>query len=89
MDSLLALRKQIDAVDAKLLALLMQRFRLVKCIAAGKMRGTKHDPKREKEMLSLWLKSTKNTDIDPKFIKKLLKLVTDESKKYQSAIHHA
>ncbi len=89
MDSLLTLRKQIDAVDAELLALLTQRFRLVRFVAASKMSGTKHDPKREKEMLSLWLKRTKNTDIDPKFIKKLLKLITDESKKYQSTIHHA
>lgn len=88
MDNLETLRKQIDALDAEMLKLLAKRFHIVKYVAASKLTGSKHDPEREKKMLALWLQQTKNTDLQPKFIEKLLKFVTDESKKLQSEIYN-
>lgn len=88
MNSLEKLRKQIDELDLQMLKILAERFRVVKYVAASKMTGSKHDPKREIRMLKSWLKQAKDTDLEPEFIEELLRLITSESKKFQSEIYN-
>lgn len=82
-DDLTKLRIELDKLDDQLLEILIQRFRLVKYVAAGKMDwNDKFDPEREKAMLERWLKKTEKS-LDSTFIEKLLQLITDESKRLQ------
>lgn len=88
MNSLEKLRQQIDELDSQMLRILAKRFSVVKYVAASKMTGSKHDQEREISMLKSWLKQTENTDLEPEFIEELLRLITSESKKFQSEIYN-
>jgi chorismate mutase len=88
MSTLSSLRQQIDEIDTQVLKLLAKRFHIVKYVAASKLTRSKHDPEREKRMLDSWLKQIEGTDLEPKFTKELLKLVTTESKRFQSEIYN-
>ena len=88
MDSLSSLRQQIDKIDTQILKLLAERFHLVKYVAVSKLTGSKFDPEREKKMLESWLKQIEGTDLEPKFTRELLKLITSESKRFQSEVYN-
>ena len=80
-----ALRKKIDTYDKKILRILGMRILLSQEIGRVKeARGIPiEDEKREKEILENGEKQAKMLKLDPEFVRKVYKLVLEESKRKQ------
>ncbi|MBI2484440.1 chorismate mutase [Candidatus Uhrbacteria bacterium] len=79
-------RKQIDAIDRKMLSLLSQRFAAAKKIGAyKKKRGIAiHDGIREQEIKQLLSARVRAHGLDPSFISSLWKRILRESRRIQN-----
>lgn len=75
------IRSQIDAIDEKIVLLLIQRMELAKQTAPFK--SSSYDPDREEEILNR-LSSLCPPDWDKDFIKELYKVIMAHSKKLQA-----
>lgn len=75
-------RKEIDAIDKKLLQLFEKRFNVSKKVGEYKKKNKMKifDKKREKEIIE---KRTNETKLSSLFVKKLYKLIFKESKRLQ------
>ncbi len=75
-------RNLVDKIDVRIIELLSQRFKLVKEIGKVKREAGKkvRDTKREKEIIA---KGSKSAKIDNRFVKKLYRLIFDESYRRQ------
>jgi len=89
MPSLLQLRKQIDRLDDRIVALLNQRLQLARKVGLIKARnGNKiYDPKREKEVLSRLL-STQKGPLNQSELCLIYQNILKISRKHQKQIAH-
>lgn len=78
-------RKNIDRIDKQIIELLEERFEISKKI--GKYKKQNNLPiknkKREKQIIQRRIKSLENTNLKPRFIKKILKFILKESRTIQ------
>jgi len=74
-------RREIDAVDARLVALLNERARCV--VEIGKLKGAQglpvHAPGRESEVIARWRELTAGGPLDGDAIERLFRAVLAES----------
>ena len=81
-------RSTIDRLDAIIVHALIERFSVTKRIGLKKAENDiePHDGEREKEQVKTLEKLIGDSDLDKKFIVKLMKLITTESKKKHEQI---
>ncbi|RVQ65831.1 chorismate mutase [Croceicoccus ponticola] len=80
-DAVLAgFRKSIDNIDAALVHMLAERFRITK--AVGEYKATTAlppaDPARESDQIARLRKLASEADLDPEFSEKFLRFIIDE-----------
>lgn len=73
-------RKSIDNIDAALVHMLAERFRITK--AVGEYKATTAlppaDPDREKNQIARLRRLAEEADLDPEFSEKFLRFIIDE-----------
>ena len=81
-DKLTSFRKEIDLIDTEIFELLEERFEIVEKIGDYKIKNKLaiEDKKREKVMIK---NKTQMSGLPQNFVKKLLTLIMDESKRIQ------
>ncbi|MFK7902583.1 MAG: chorismate mutase [Nitratireductor sp.] len=79
-DKLLKLRKSIDNMDAALIHVIAERFRITK--AVGELKANNDlpasDPNREKEQIARLRAMAADAELDPEFAEKLLNFIIEE-----------
>lgn len=79
-DELLALRGSIDNLDAALIHIMAERFKITKQV--GRLKATQGlpaaDPSREARQIERLRKLAKQADLDPEFAEKLLNFIVSE-----------
>ncbi len=75
------IRSQIDAIDRELLHLLQQRVKLA--LQARTHKATAHDPAREKEVETTWLKESEHLGLDARKLKAVLDTIVDLTRSAQ------
>ena len=77
---LAAFRKSIDNIDAALIHILAERFRITQAVGAYKAKAAlpPADPEREKEQIARLRALAVEADLDPEFSEKLLRFIIDE-----------
>ncbi|UDG81270.1 P-protein [Candidatus Profftia lariciata] len=78
---LLILRKQISAIDSKLLALLSERRTLAESVAVAKQKNHRpiRDKERERELLALLIEQGKTLNLNDDYITKLFQIIIEDS----------
>lgn len=77
---LAAYRKSIDNIDAALIHMLAERFRITQAVGDYKARVTlpPADPEREKAQIARLRKLAEEAELDPEFSEKFIRFVIDE-----------
>ena len=77
-------RQSIDNIDAALIHMLAERFRITKAVGSHKAEVgmPPADPEREQEQIKRLRKLAEDAGLDPEFSEKFLRFVIDE------VIHH-
>jgi chorismate mutase len=77
---LAAFRKSIDNIDAALIHMLAERFRITQAVGEYKARATlpAADPEREARQIARLRKLSEEADLDPEFSEKFLRFIIDE-----------
>lgn len=77
---LTAFRRSIDNIDAALIHILAERFRITQAVGAYKARATlpPADPEREREQIARLRRLAEDADLDPEFSEKFLRFIIDE-----------
>lgn len=77
---LLALRDQIDHLDAELIALMARRFEVTRQVGALKreLDLPKADPEREERQIKRLRQMADDAHLDPEFSERLLRLIIEE-----------
>ncbi|OGF73834.1 hypothetical protein A3J56_00435 [Candidatus Giovannonibacteria bacterium RIFCSPHIGHO2_02_FULL_46_20] len=88
MKNLAALRKQLDVIDRKLIALVGQRLKIVREIGALKktLNLPVYQPRREKEILKNVVFRAKHAGMEPRVAIRLFQLLFHASRKAQRDI---
>ena len=83
-DQLSQFRKSIDNIDAALIHMLAERFRITQAVGQNKAQAgmPAADPTREQEQIKRLRKLAEEAGLDPEFSEKFLRFVIDE------VIHH-
>ena len=73
-------RKSIDNIDAALIRMLAERFRITQAVGAYKAKATlpPADPAREKTQIERLRALAEEADLDPEFSEKFLRFIIDE-----------
>ena len=73
-------RKSIDNIDAALIHMLAERFRITQAVGEYKARVTlpPADPAREQRQIERLRKLSAEADLDPEFSEKFLRFIIDE-----------
>ena len=73
-------RKSIDNIDAALIHMLAERFRITKEVGAYKARAAlpPADPGREEQQIKRLRNLAEEADLDPEFSEKFIRFVIDE-----------
>jgi len=73
-------RKSIDNIDAALIHMLAERFRITQAVGEYKARVTlpPADPAREQRQIDRLRKLSEEADLDPEFSEKFLRFIIDE-----------
>jgi chorismate mutase len=73
-------RKSIDNIDAALIHILAERFRITKEVGAYKARTgmAPADPAREEQQIKRLRSLAEEADLDPEFSEKFIRFVIDE-----------
>lgn len=73
-------RKSIDNIDAALIHMLAERFRITQAVGEYKAKVTlpPADPGREKRQIERLRKLSEEADLDPEFSEKFLRFIIDE-----------
>ena len=85
-NQIINLRRNIDKLDRQIIKLIAQRLNVVKKIGETKMRQKVKvfDKNREIEVLARVKKLAKVSEIDPRFIERIFKLIIKASKRIQN-----
>ncbi|MEO6040454.1 MAG: chorismate mutase [Croceibacterium sp.] len=77
---LAAFRKSIDNIDAALIHMLAERFRITQAVGEHKARAAlpAADPAREAEQIARLRKLAEEADLDPEFSEKFIRFVIEE-----------
>jgi chorismate mutase len=77
---LASFRKSIDNIDAALIHMLAERFRITKAVGEYKAKVTlpPADPQREQRQIERLRKLSEDADLDPEFSEKFLRFIIDE-----------
>ena len=77
---LASFRKSIDNIDAALIHMLAERFRITQAVGEYKAKVTlpPADPDREKRQVERLRKLSEEADLDPEFSEKFLRFIIDE-----------
>ena len=77
---LASFRKSIDNIDAALIHMLAERFRITQAVGEYKARVTlpPADPDREARQIARLRKLSEEADLDPEFSEKFLRFIIDE-----------
>ena len=77
---LASFRKSIDNIDAALIHILAERFRITQAVGEYKARATlpPADPDREARQIARLRKLSEEADLDPEFSEKFLRFIIDE-----------
>lgn len=75
-----AYRKSIDNIDAALIHMLAERFRITQAVGEYKAKVTlpPADPHRERKQIERLRKLSEDADLDPEFSEKFLRFIIDE-----------
>ena len=78
--TLAAYRKSIDNIDAALVHMLAERFRITQAVGAYKAKATlpPADPEREARQIARLRKLAEDSDLDPEFGEKFIRFVIEE-----------
>lgn len=78
--TLAAYRKSIDNIDAALVHILAERFRITQAVGAYKARATlpPADPDREAEQITRLRRLAEESELDPEFSEKFMRFIIDE-----------
>ncbi|MEM8725335.1 MAG: chorismate mutase [Pseudomonadota bacterium] len=73
-------RKSIDNIDAAIIHMLAERFRITQAVGEYKAKVTlpPADPEREKRQIARLRKLSEEADLDPEFSEKFLRFIIDE-----------
>ena len=73
-------RKSIDNIDAALIHMLAERFRITQAVGEYKARTElpPADPEREEKQIARLRKLSIEADLDPEFSEKFLRFIIDE-----------
>jgi len=73
-------RKSIDNIDAALIHILAERFRITQAVGEYKAKATlpPADPDREARQIARLRKLSEEADLDPEFSEKFLRFIIDE-----------
>lgn len=73
-------RKSIDNIDAALIHMLAERFRITQAVGAYKARAKlpAADPEREQRQVARLRKLAEEADLDPEFSEKFIRFVIEE-----------
>jgi len=73
-------RKSIDNIDAAIIHMLAERFRITQAVGQYKAKATlpPADPDREKRQIERLRKLSEAADLDPEFSEKFLRFIIDE-----------
>ena len=80
-DAILATyRKSIDNIDAALIHILAERFRITQAVGEHKAKTAlpPADPGREKEQIARLRQLAEDAELDPEFSEKFLRFIIDE-----------
>jgi len=77
---LASFRKSIDNIDAALIHMLAERFRITQAVGEYKARTAlpPADPAREQQQIARLRQLAEEADLDPEFSEKFLRFVIDE-----------
>lgn len=78
--TLAGFRKSIDNIDAALIHMLAERFRITQAVGEYKAKVTlpPADPEREKRQIARLRSLSEAADLDPEFSEKFLRFIIDE-----------
>jgi chorismate mutase len=78
--TLASFRKSIDNIDAALIHMLAERFRITKAVGAYKAANTlpASDPGREEHQIARLRKLAEDAELDPEFSEKFLRFIIEE-----------
>ena len=78
--TLAGFRKSIDNIDAALVHMLAERFRITQAVGAYKAKVTlpPADPEREAEQIARLRRLAEDSELDPEFSEKFLRFIIDE-----------
>ena len=73
-------RKSIDNIDAALIHMLAERFRITQAVGAYKAKATlpPADPTRERAQIARLRALAEESELDPEFSEKFLRFIIDE-----------
>lgn len=73
-------RKSIDNIDAAIIHMLAERFRITQAVGEYKARVTlpPADPEREQRQIARLRALSEDADLDPEFSEKFLRFIIDE-----------
>ncbi|WP_298303378.1 chorismate mutase [uncultured Erythrobacter sp.] len=73
-------RRSIDNIDAALIHMLAERFRITQAVGEYKAKATlpPADPAREERQIARLRKLSEEADLDPEFSEKFLRFIIDE-----------
>ncbi|MEL6528522.1 MAG: chorismate mutase [Pseudomonadota bacterium] len=73
-------RKSIDNIDAAIIHMLAERFRITQAVGEYKAKATlpPADPNREARQIERLRKLSEEADLDPEFSEKFLRFIIDE-----------
>ncbi len=88
---LAAFRQSIDNIDAALIFMLAERFKITKAVGEHKAKTAlpPADPGREEEQIARMKRLAVDADLDPDFSEKFLRFVIDEVIRHHEKIKDA
>ncbi|MFN3475381.1 MAG: chorismate mutase [Blastomonas sp.] len=88
---LAAFRQSIDNIDAALIFMLAERFKITKAVGEYKAKTAlpPADPGREEEQIARMKRLAVDADLDPDFSEKFLRFVIDEVIRHHEQIRDA